>query len=334
MRIWLSTFKFGQVRRHAGSWEVFMKQRRGFTLVELLVVIAIIAVLIAILLPGLQRARAAALRVNCSANMHSVVLAIQTYATGHKGRLPWLHTDRNKPPDPNKAGDFVPNNMASEGVLGALAAEGLIPSGNPKNDNDPGTQAQRKLLYCPATIRGDVGAGWNNKPSYYWNPHPGDANTGKVNATNPVPGGSYDWSGAAERWHQLSEIPKGRILGCDVICNVATTWHRGTSVGAAAYWNLVYPDAHVSTVQSVELLEAIRQKPLGGSSRADWPRLNDGIRILECIDQGKAAYSISAGQPVGPAGILPVDYFKTGPKNELYPPCTVGQPAEDVGSIH
>lgn len=60
----------------------------GFTLVELLVVISIIALLIAILLPSLQKAREQARSVKCLANLHSQGTAINTYASEHNGALP------------------------------------------------------------------------------------------------------------------------------------------------------------------------------------------------------------------------------------------------------
>ncbi|MEM7625260.1 MAG: prepilin-type N-terminal cleavage/methylation domain-containing protein [Planctomycetota bacterium] len=62
--------------------------RRAFTLIELLVVIGIIALLVALLLPTLGRAKSAALFLGCQTNMRSIGQAVRTFALDNNGRKP------------------------------------------------------------------------------------------------------------------------------------------------------------------------------------------------------------------------------------------------------
>lgn len=235
--------------RESGSkWSV---ERAGFTLIELLVVIAIIAILAAMLLPALSKAKSKAIQIQCASNLKQWGLAINMYAGDNLDKFPDLTT-----PDANGAKDlsYMPYSFNTN----------FYPNYIYKNNFGTTTKAraQNDVLYCPedlwhSFVEQHDSSYRGNLIGYFYLPGRSDAQALSL-------GGTYNSSGVAlGQWcyrkklggpYRLAPIMSDRIQkeGVSWIHTDPTTGitiplsvHRGNG-NVPQGGNFLYEDGHVA----------------------------------------------------------------------------------------
>lgn len=138
------------------AWRLSGSRRSaGFTLVELLVVISIIAILIALLLPALARARQLALRIQGASNMRQIGIAMHEYANEYRGQYPLACTCNwnfdNPSPGPSYYAPVAGLGALYYSSYGNVSGQPLI---NPRRGLLPPTVSGISLLFSPEADSG------------------------------------------------------------------------------------------------------------------------------------------------------------------------------------
>jgi prepilin-type N-terminal cleavage/methylation domain-containing protein/prepilin-type processing-associated H-X9-DG protein len=229
--------------------------RKAFTLVELLVVIGIIAVLIAILMPALDKARAAAKNAGCQANLHTIMQAVFEYANDNDGDLVpanWSISSEPNPSDYNGAQSYPTfwwEAPASDAVFLGKYTDNQKVTLSMATSNIWGNIAKRSSVWnCPEKNWGASGSSYdptNTGTSYSMNQ---DGTSGTVSQEtcpvieyHTVSGNVVTGSTGWEYEYKLASVRSPSLMLCFACSQCErfsgdTNWF-GNTAGICSNWN-------------------------------------------------------------------------------------------------
>jgi len=251
------------------------RARFGFTLIEVLVVVAIIALLVAILLPSLARARDQAQTTSCASNMRQLHYGFTMYAQDNQGRYPgsthdfgldWLGYDNENRANPA----FGHGRAPEDGVIYKYMSD------------------QAKAYTCPAHAK----PRWASEDFWYFSYKSlsimSGAKAEQVIAGH-YPAKNFDtddhWEDPGHPMEYLDATPllvEALITFPEQagITRYENSWWLGNmslanrhlkSSGRVAVSNVVYTDGHVDGFRLPGLPESIKKKAINEGGSTDFP---------------------------------------------------------------
>ncbi len=218
-------------------------KNQAFTLIELLVVISIIAILMAVMMPSLRKAREMAKRVTCGNNVAQLGLAMGVYAEDYKGNF-------IKPVQFANAGVCATQTVNTEGLLPGCNSYGFIgilryiggPSSIGRGQN---IGQANEVMFCPSNRAKDkelwrsrigsetVDITYINYVNYTWH------NTESQKIYNT---GAYIQNSPQKNYQTTS---RNIILG-DLSSVNQSDWRNHSERGTLAGSHFCYGDGHVN----------------------------------------------------------------------------------------